>query len=167
MDEARDAFEVIIVGGGVAGNALATVPHASSSRPISNRPYRKPAADESAGGHSVRGTPRRARRQYNSGHRKTEHACPPYESLTGALAPGSELSGPTSGRPTARLSRSCRATGTLELIPDDGETLRTLRRATNRAAKEIGRDVKHGETQDGTLLVWLAWPTRRRGERVQ
>ncbi len=58
--------------------------------------------------------------------------------------------------------------GTLELIPDAGESLRRLRLAINRAAKEIGRNVKHGETQEGTILVWLAPPTRRRrGERDQ
>ncbi len=49
--------------------------------------------------------------------------------------------------------------------PRRGESLRTLKRLTNRAAKEIRRDVKHGETQEGTLLVWLARPIRRRGER--
>ncbi len=49
---------------------------------------------------------------------------------------------------------------TVELVPDEGETIRKLRLLTNRAAKEAGRDVKYGETQEGSLLIWLAEPSK-------
>ena len=57
---------------------------------------------------------------------------------------------------------------TVELVPDEGETIRKLRLLTNRAAKEAGRDVKYGETQEGSLLIWLAdqeAPRQRRTRR--
>ena len=49
---------------------------------------------------------------------------------------------------------------TLEIIPDEGETLRQIRGSLTRAAKEAGKAVKSGETQDGSLLVWLAEPSK-------
>ncbi len=57
---------------------------------------------------------------------------------------------------------------TVELVPDESETIRKLRLLTNRAAKEVGRDVKYGETQEGSLLIWLAnqeAPRQRRTRR--
>ena len=45
---------------------------------------------------------------------------------------------------------------TLEITPDEGETLRMIRGSLTRAAKEVGKGIKSGETQEGTLLVWLA-----------
>ena len=54
----------------------------------------------------------------------------------------------------------------LELIPEDGESLRKLKTLTSRAANEVGQGVKYGETEDGSLLVWLVSPTttgKRRG----
>ena len=57
---------------------------------------------------------------------------------------------------------------TVELVPDEGESIRKLRLLTNRAAKEAGRDVKYGETRDGSLLIWLAdqdAPRQRRTRR--
>ncbi len=53
----------------------------------------------------------------------------------------------------------------VELEPEDGETLRQLRVRVRRAAKDVGRDIKYGETTEGTLLVWLAEPVRRRRRR--
>ena len=53
----------------------------------------------------------------------------------------------------------------LELEADSGETLRRLKVMTRRAAKEVGKDVQYGETEQDTLLVWLAAPTRRRRRR--
>ena len=50
----------------------------------------------------------------------------------------------------------------LELIPHEGESLRTLKSRTSRASTEVGRRVTYGETEEGTLLVWLARPARRR-----
>ena len=56
----------------------------------------------------------------------------------------------------------------VELIPDEGESMRKLKTLTARAAKEVGRAVKYGETQEGTLLVWLAdAPNGRRRRRRQ
>jgi len=56
---------------------------------------------------------------------------------------------------------------TLEIIPDEGETLRQVRGSLTRAAKEVGRGIKSGETQEGTLLVWLAEPSKTGADRVK
>src|SRR5215204_2656931 len=54
----------------------------------------------------------------------------------------------------------------LELDLDDGETMRGLKLNVNRAAKEINRPVAYGESDSGTLLVWLQdRPKQRRGPR--
>ena len=58
----------------------------------------------------------------------------------------------------------------LELAPEDNETMRAMKLRVSRASKQVGKDVKYGETQDGTLLVWLSSPTpvrRRRRRRSQ
>ena len=55
--------------------------------------------------------------------------------------------------------------GTLEIEPDQGERLQAIRVRLRRAAREVGRAILVGETQEGTLLVWLAdatQPVRRR-----
>ncbi len=49
---------------------------------------------------------------------------------------------------------------TLEITPDEGETLRQIRGSLTRAAKEVGKGIRSGETQEGTLLVWLADPSK-------
>ena len=49
---------------------------------------------------------------------------------------------------------------TLEITPDESETLRMIRANLTRAAKEVGKAIKSGETQEGTLLVWLAEPSK-------
>jgi hypothetical protein len=52
----------------------------------------------------------------------------------------------------------------LELEPDEDETVRRLKLLVSRAAKEVGRDVNYGESDEGTLVVWLADPRpSRRG----
>jgi hypothetical protein len=56
----------------------------------------------------------------------------------------------------------------LELEPDAGETMRSLKLTVTRAAKEVNRDVRYGESDEGTLLVWLEdrpRTTRRRRRR--
>src|SRR5215204_2246943 len=54
----------------------------------------------------------------------------------------------------------------LELELDNGETMRGLKLNVNRAAKEINRPVAYGESDSGTLLVWLQdRPKQRRGPR--
>jgi hypothetical protein len=56
----------------------------------------------------------------------------------------------------------------LELEPDEGETLRKLKLNVARAAKETNRQVAYGESDSGTLLVWLEEarkPRRRRQAR--
>jgi hypothetical protein len=35
-----------------------------------------------------------------------------------------------------------------------------IRASLTRAAKEVGKGIKSGETQEGTLLVWLAEPSK-------
>jgi hypothetical protein len=52
----------------------------------------------------------------------------------------------------------------IELVPDAGESMRSLKLNVTRAAREVNRHVSHGESETGTLLVWLERPkpTRRR-----
>src|SRR6266540_4914570 len=54
----------------------------------------------------------------------------------------------------------------LELELDDGETRRSLKLNITTAAKEINRPVAYGESDSGTLLVWLQdKPKQKRGPR--
>jgi hypothetical protein len=54
----------------------------------------------------------------------------------------------------------------LELEPDEGESLRSLKLNVARAAKEVNREVDSGVSAEGTLLVWLPdKPKRKRGPR--
>jgi hypothetical protein len=53
----------------------------------------------------------------------------------------------------------------VELTPDADETLRQVKVIARRAAKDVGREIQYGETEENTLLVWLAEPTRRRRRR--
>jgi hypothetical protein len=59
-----------------------------------------------------------------------------------------------------------RGEGMIELEPEAGETLRKIKLNLSRAAKEVGRSIKYGETQENTVLMWLAdsetSPRRRR-----
>ena len=50
---------------------------------------------------------------------------------------------------------------TLELVPDEGESMWKLKTLATRAANETGRAIRYGETHDGSLLVWLAEERRR------
>jgi hypothetical protein len=55
----------------------------------------------------------------------------------------------------------------LELTPDEGESIRRLKLLVARAANEINRLVGYGQTDEGTLVVWLveSHPQRRRWRR--
>ena len=55
--------------------------------------------------------------------------------------------------------------GVLEIAPEDGETLRKLKLNVARAGKEVNREVRYGETEEGTLLVWLETTTPRKRQR--
>jgi len=72
-------------------------------------------------------------------------------------------------QPYRQAILSLASDATVEPIPDEGESLRKLKLLTNRAAREIGRNVKYGETQEGSLLIWLAnqeaTPQKRRRRR--
>jgi IS30 family transposase len=56
---------------------------------------------------------------------------------------------------------------TIEIEPDEGETVRKIKLNLARASKEVSREVRYGETHDGTFVAWLAEadgaPRRRRG----
>jgi hypothetical protein len=53
-------------------------------------------------------------------------------------------------------------------VERDGETMRAIKLRVSRASKQVGKGVRYGETQDGTLLVWLAeTPRRRRRRRLE
>jgi len=55
----------------------------------------------------------------------------------------------------------------IELEPDAGESMRRLKVNVSRAAKEVSRPVEYGETETGTLLVWLRdRPKQTRGPRA-
>jgi hypothetical protein len=49
----------------------------------------------------------------------------------------------------------------LELTPDAGESLRTLKLNVSRAATAVHRAVQYGVTPEGTLVVWPASIKRR------
>ena len=53
----------------------------------------------------------------------------------------------------------------IELTPDEGESLRMLKSAVTRTAKEVNRTVGYGESESGTLLVWLEERPRRTRRR--
>ena len=53
----------------------------------------------------------------------------------------------------------------IEVEPDEGETLRKLKLTATRAAKEVNRAVGYGESESGTLLVWLESKPRRTRRR--
>jgi hypothetical protein len=53
----------------------------------------------------------------------------------------------------------------LELEPDAGESVRSMKSNVTRAAKEVDRSVRYGESYSGTLLVWLEGGARRRSPR--
>ena len=67
--------------------------------------------------------------------------------------------------PYRQAIRALEGDATVELVPDEGESIRKLRLFTSRAAKEAGRNVKYGETQEGSLLVWLAEQEATRQKR--
>lgn len=76
----------------------------------------------------------------------------------------SGLRGPTWKQPYLDAINGLEGDDVLELEPEQGETLRQIRVRIARAAKELGRTLRVGETQEGTLLVWLAeaHPSMRR-----
>jgi hypothetical protein len=56
----------------------------------------------------------------------------------------------------------------LELETDAGESMRGLKLNIARAAKEVNRSVSYGESDSGTLLVWLQdKPKKTRAPRKQ
>lgn len=59
---------------------------------------------------------------------------------------------------------SLTADKTLQLTPVAGEGMRKLKMMSKRAATEVNREIKHGESLDGNLLVWLATPSAPTGK---
>src|SRR4051794_34774784 len=55
----------------------------------------------------------------------------------------------------------------IELEPDTGETMRGLKLNVTRAAREVSRNIGYGESDSGTLLVWLESTKQRRGPRAR
>ena len=55
----------------------------------------------------------------------------------------------------------------IELEPDEGETLRKLKFTVTLAANEVNRAVGYGESESGTLLVWLETKPRKTRRRKQ
>jgi hypothetical protein len=54
---------------------------------------------------------------------------------------------------------------TLEVRPDEGESLRKIKVNLRRSSHELGIDVTYGETEEGTVLVWKEEPQRVRRPR--
>ncbi len=73
--------------------------------------------------------------------------------------------------PYRQAIQSLTADSTIELEPDPGEALRKIKLNLARAAKEVGRAIRYGETRENTVLAWLAEeepaPRRRRGRRAR
>lgn len=70
--------------------------------------------------------------------------------------------------PYRQAVRSLTSDSPIEVVPDQGETLRKIKLNLARAAKEENRNVKYGETGDGTVIAWLddgAGAVRRRRGR--
>jgi hypothetical protein len=67
--------------------------------------------------------------------------------------------------PVREAITKLRGEDAIELTPDADETLRQVKLVARRAAKDVGREIQYGESDEGTLLVWLAEPTRRRRRR--
>jgi hypothetical protein len=53
----------------------------------------------------------------------------------------------------------------IEIIPDEGESLRKLKVNARRAANEMNVDIAYGDTAQGTLLVWKEQARERRPGR--
>ena len=51
--------------------------------------------------------------------------------------------------------RSLKPDRALELRPDDGESLRSLKLRLSRASKAVGIDVAYADSDAATLIVWL------------
>jgi hypothetical protein len=51
-----------------------------------------------------------------------------------------------------------------EVTPLSSESMRKLKFRVSGAAKDVGRGVRYGGTEEGTLLVWLA-SVARQGKR--
>src|SRR5215207_8352316 len=67
----------------------------------------------------------------------------------------SGLRGPSWKQPYIDAINGLEGDTVLEFHPDEGETLRQVRVRIARAAKDLGRILRVGETQEGGLLVWL------------
>jgi hypothetical protein len=63
--------------------------------------------------------------------------------------------------PIREAIRNLTADNAMELTPAEGDSMRGLKRSVTRAANEVNRTIKYGETPEGTLLVWQATPRRR------
>jgi hypothetical protein len=79
----------------------------------------------------------------------------------------SGLRGPTWKQPYLDAINGLESDQVLEFQPDEGETLRQVRVRIARTAKDLSRTLRVGETQEGTLLVWVAeaHTPMRRGRR--
>jgi hypothetical protein len=75
------------------------------------------------------------------------------------------LRGPAWRQPYIDAIQALAGDHVLEFVPEEGESLRQIRVRAARASKELGKAVRAGETQEGTLLVWLAEPTQLRQRR--
>ena len=59
---------------------------------------------------------------------------------------------------------------TVEIVPEEGESLRKIKLNLARAAKETGASIAYGETRNNTVLAWLAdneMPHRRRTQNME
>ncbi len=71
--------------------------------------------------------------------------------------------------PYRKALESLSSNAVIEVEPDSGETLRKIKLNLSRAAKELNRSISYGETEQKTVLAWLAdseaSPRRRRTRR--
>jgi hypothetical protein len=55
----------------------------------------------------------------------------------------------------------------IEVELEEGETLRLVKTRVTRASRQLGKQVRCGETREGTLLVWAGERAPRRRPRRQ
>lgn len=75
--------------------------------------------------------------------------------------------GPVALAPYIEAIRGLTGDQTLEPEPEGGDSLRVVKLRLTTASNQLGRSVHSGETEEGTLLVWLqeGQPRRRRRRR--
>jgi hypothetical protein len=63
-------------------------------------------------------------------------------------------------RPYLEAIASLKGNQMLEVEPEERETMRLIRLRVTRASRQLGKALTCGTTREGSLLVWLAEPSK-------